>query len=70
MSHPVSGNLASINTVRLVRQAQCFTRQITNLANLRSKQITSARLPFINIAHSIWRRASSVEQQILMTLSK
>ena len=26
----VSGNLASINTVRLVRQAHCFTRQITH----------------------------------------
>ena len=31
----VSKNLASINSIRLVGQAQCFTGQITNLANLR-----------------------------------
>ena len=61
----VSGNLASINTVRLVRQAQCFTRQITNLANLRISPETSARLPCVNTARSTWRPTSSAkcEQQ-------
>ena len=58
---PVSLESSQYNNYEIGREAQyLYLPDYQSRQSEKQTNYTSARLPFINIAHSIWRRASSV----------